>query len=170
MLNDYVQLSDSGLLVPQRALLTHFKDQFGGFTDDEIDELELLINSPKATERDFQVFFENHPHFFRRWDHREVHPQVYLCREGDHDLIPDFILTDRELQRAAIVDLKLPSPTLIRRQRNRDRFGAAIMEAKAQLQSYRDYFDERDNREALREKVGMSIFRPRLLSGHWTVS
>ena len=36
------------------------------------------------------------------------------------------------------------------------------MEAKAQLQSYPDYFDERDNREALREKVGMSIFRPRL--------
>ena len=108
------------------------------------------------------VFFEEHPHFFRKWDYREVHSQIHLRHELDGELIPDFILTDRELQKSAIVDLKLPSPKLIRRQRNRDRFAAAVIEARAQLQTYRDYFEERTNRESIRGILGMEIYRPHL--------
>lgn len=116
VLDDYVQQSDKGIYLPQRALLTHFKDQFGGFTQSEIEELEELLNSRTAREYDFQSFFEQHTHFLRKWDYREVYPQVTLAR-SEGSLIPDFLLTDRELQRAAILDLKLPTPKLIKRQR-----------------------------------------------------
>lgn len=163
VLEDYVQENESGLLTPQRAILTHHNETFGSFTQDQILELEDLINSTIANEQDFQKFFEKYPHFFRRWDYREVHPQVYLTRHDSGPLVPDFILTDVELQRALILDLKLSSgPTLIRRQKNRDRFAAAISEARAQLLEYRDYFRDKDNREAMKSQLGMTIYEPRL--------
>lgn len=162
ILGDFVTKSTrSGLLLPQRALLTHFKDTFGFFTQDEIEELEELINNPKSHEADFQRFFECHSHFFRRWDYREIFTQVHLSRpEGD--LIPDFILTDRDLQKAAIVELKLPKPKLVVRQDNRIRFASAIQEARAQLLAYRNWFRDRNNRESLVNKVGMEVYEPHL--------
>jgi hypothetical protein len=162
LLDDYVQASSSGVLMPRRALLTHFQDEFGGFTADEIAELESLLNSASAREREFQEFFERHPHFLRKFDYREIYPHVTLAR-SEGSLIPDFILTDRELQKAAILDLKLPSPRLIRRHRNRDRFAACVTEARAQLLRYRDWFRERANRHSLLEKVGIEVYEPQLI-------
>lgn len=162
VLNDYVQRNDSGLLVPQRALIVHHARQFGSFTLDQIDELEDLLNSNLSRETDFQEFFDRYPHFLRRWDHREIHPQVYLSREADGPLVPDFILTDKELQKALILDLKMPTAKLVVRQKNRDRFGAAIMEARTQLHEYRDWFEDRSNREKAKELLGMQVYRPRL--------
>lgn len=160
-LGDYVQRSESGLLVPQRALLTH-TGNIGLFSDEQIKELEELINSPTAKELDFQRFFERNPHFLRKWDHREVHPQVYLTMEEENALIPDFILTDPELQNATIVDLKRPQPKIIVHQDNRVRFAAAVMEARAQLQTYSRYFEQHDNRSRLRELLGMDVYHPHL--------
>ena len=109
VLGDYITTTSSGLLVPQRAILTHFRDQFGGFTQDEIEELEEMLNSPTASEADFQP------------------------------------------------------PKLIRRQKNRDRFAASLIEARAQLLRYRDWFRERQNRDNLRTRVGMEIYEPQLI-------
>ena len=162
ILDDYIEESNSGLLMPCRALLTHFKDQFGGFSEDEICELSALLNSEVAKEVDFQRFFEMHPHFFRKWDYREIYPQVTLSKpEGP--LIPDFILTDKELQKAAILELKLPKPKLIRRQNNRDRFTEAVMEARTQLLRYRDWFRDKENRLRLVSRIGMEIYEPQLI-------
>jgi hypothetical protein len=164
-LGDYVQQGDSGLWVPERALLTHLGG-IGLFSADQIHELEELINSSKATEADLQAFFERYPHFLRRWDYREVHPHVYLTREVEGPLIPDFILTNKETQETAILDLKRAKPksSLVRRQRNRDRFADAVMEARAQLLEYRDWFDQPANRLKLKTKLGMEIYRPRLMA------
>lgn len=163
ILDDYVQRNGSGLLVPSRAILTHFRDNFGGFTQEEIQELEDLLNSPAATELDLQRFFELHTHFLRRWDYREVYSHITLARtEGD--LVPDFILVDRDLQRAAVLELKLPKPKLIRRQRNRVRFSSAVMEARGQLLRYRDWFREKQNRLKLKRVVGMEIYEPYLIA------
>ena len=161
VLGDYVQASDSGLLLPQRAILTHLRENLGLITVDEIAELEDLLNSRSAKEKDFQDFFERNSHFFRKWDYREVHSRVYLARD-EGPLIPDFILTDREAQKAAILELKLPAPQLIRRQRNRDRFAAAITEARAQLLHYRDWFKDPRNRRSLVGSIGMEIYEPHL--------
>jgi hypothetical protein len=94
ILGDYVVQHSGGRVLEARALLTHFKDQYCGFTNDEIQELESLINNPRTRELELQEFFEVHPHFFRMWDFREIHPHVYLVREDDEPLIPDFILTN----------------------------------------------------------------------------
>lgn len=162
VLDDYVQDSRPGIFRPQRALLTHIGDEFGLFTEEEIRELEDLLNSKSAQELDFQRFFEGHQHFLRQWDYREVHSHVTLYRpEGG--LIPDFILTDRELQKAAILDLKLPKAKLIRRQDNRERFADSVMEARSQLLRYRDWFTESKNRQDLKDRVGMTIYEPDLM-------
>lgn len=160
VLDDFYQPTDQGVYAPTRALMTHFGN-IGLFRQEEIEELENLINS-NVEENAFQEFFEVHPHFFRRWDYRSVHPQVYLTREKDHPLVPDFILTDSELQKATILDLKRPNPKLIRHQRNRDRFTAAVMEARAQLLTYRRYFEETSNRQKARDVLGMEIYHPHL--------
>lgn len=145
-----------------RALLTHFQRQYGAFTLEEIAELEDLIRNPKAQEREFQAFFEAHPHFFRRWDHREVCPHVYLVREGQGPLVPDFILTNPQVHQATIVELKLPGPKVVRHEDNRVRFADAVMEARAQLLEYRDWFRDRSNRESLVGPLGMEVYDPRM--------
>lgn len=162
VLGDFPMRASDGALVGNRGLLTHLKEKFGIFTPDEIAELEEMIRNPKVSERDFQKFFESHLHFFRRWDHREVYPQVYLSRHEQGPLVPDFILTNPEIQRATVVELKLPKPKLIRHQRNRDRFADAVMEARSQLLEYRDWFEQKANRENIAAKVKMEIFRPHL--------
>jgi len=162
VLADFPMRVSDGSIIGNRGLLTHLKNRFGVFTPDEIAELEDMLRNPNSIERDFQKFFESHPHFFRRWDHREVYPQVYLARDDQGPLTPDFILTNPEIQEATVVELKLPKPKLIRRQENRDRFADAVMEARSQLLEYRDWFEVKGNREKLVGKVSMEIFRPRL--------
>lgn len=144
------------------AVLTHFMDRFAGVTPDELLELEDLINSSQTNERDLQRFFECHPQLLRVWDFREVFPQVYLTREDAGPLIPDFLLLDRELQRAALVDLKLPSAKIVAAKQNRERFSALVEEARSQLLEYRDWFEDPHNRSKLKERFGIEIYRPRL--------
>jgi len=162
VLGDFAVRFTDGTVTGNRGLLTHLKERLGVFTADEIAELEDMIRNPKASEKDFQKYFEAHPHFFRRWDYREVYSQVYLARDGQGPLIPDFILTNPEIQEATIVELKLPKPKLIRHQENRDRFADAVMEARSQLLEYRDWFEDKGHREKLIGRVNMEVFRPRL--------
>ncbi len=144
------------------ALLTHFRDQFACVTPDELLELEDLINSPKAGELDLQRFFELHPQFLRMWDFREVFPQVYLTREDAGPLLPDFLLLDRDLDKAMLLDLKLPSAKIVVDKPNRERFSALVDEARSQLLEYRDWFEDAHNRATIKDRFGMEIYRPRL--------
>ena len=156
--------NDSGNLIRQRALLAHFGG-LGFFTQNSIEELEELINSSSAKEQEFQEFFERFPHFLRVGDHREVHPHVYLTREEDLDLIPDFILTNSEAHRATLLELKKAAPRtrLVRHTDNRIRFADAIMEARAQLLEYRDWFEQPKHRQLVKRKLGFEIYRPRMM-------
>jgi len=164
VVGDYVQAANSNTLVPQRAVLSHLRD-FALFSTQEIGELESLINSKTATEADLQKFFELHPHFLRKWDHRGIHPHVFLTRETDGPLIPDFILTHKETQEAVVLDLKRAwlGSKLVRTQRNRERFSDMIMEARSQLLTYEDWFEDSGNRQRLKSIVGMEVYRPRLM-------
>ncbi len=144
------------------ALLTHFKDRYAAVTPNELLELEDLINSRRTSEDDLQRFFELHQQFLRLWDHREVFPHVYLTREDDGPLIPDFLLLDRELQKSVVLDLKLPSARVVVGKRNRERFSALVEEARAQLLEYRDWFEDAGHRRSVKERFGIEIYRPRL--------
>jgi hypothetical protein len=162
VVGDYVQRSDHCNLAVHRSLLTHVGGKFGLFTSDQIEELESLLNDQAAGEKEFQLLFEKHPHFFRFGDYREVYPHPYLCHRDEGTLVPDFILTNRELAKAAVLELKLPKPKLVRRQFNRERFATAVMEARAQLLRYRDWFRTPANRRTLVSRVGFEIYEPRL--------
>lgn len=128
----------------------------------EILELEELVNDPRAREAQFQRFFEEHPHLFRVFDHRDVFPHVYLTREEEGPLIPDFLLVNPEAHRATVVDLKLPGARVITSRSNRERFASAVEEARAQLLEYRDWFEDGHNRQRLKDRLGMEVFRPRI--------
>jgi hypothetical protein len=162
ILDPYRVKEENGIFRPGLAVLTHFREQYAGVTPSELMELEDLINNPRVQENDLQRFFEKHPQFFRRWDYRDIFPHVFLTREESGPLIPDFLLVDPDAQRATIVDLKLPRSKLIRRQQNRDRFSSAVNEARAQLLEYRDWFEERNNRKRLKERLGIEVYRPHL--------
>ncbi|NIT35162.1 MAG: hypothetical protein GTN49_01460, partial [candidate division Zixibacteria bacterium] len=52
VLNDYALTNERGIITPSRALLTHYKNEFGIITEDEVHELEDLLNNPSSKEAD----------------------------------------------------------------------------------------------------------------------
>lgn len=129
---------------------------------DEIEEFETLINSQRSTEYDIQKFLENHPKFLLGHEYQKLYPQVVLEREDRGTLIPDFLVQPINKEFCDIVELKLPSAPLIVGNNNRKRFSSSIAEAAAQLRTYRDYFDDKQRREAVRQRYGITAYRPKL--------
>ena len=162
VLDAYRMASGTGELTNRLAVLSHFKDQYGGILPSELLELEDLLNSRSTKESDLQRFFERHPNFLRKWEFRDVYSQVYLTREEQGPLIPDFILVDPDVQAAMLLDLKLPHKRVVTRRKNRIRFSSAVEEARAQILEYRDWFEDAYNRRKLRERFGLEIYRPRI--------
>lgn len=162
VLDSYPMAGPEGRVVARSAVLSHFRDTYAGVTPDEILELEDLINHPRADEAALQAFFERHPHLLRMWDYREVHPHVYLTREEYGPLVPDFLLFDPDLQKAMVLELKLPAGRTVVRKKNRERFSSLVSEARTQLLEYRDWFEVRENRQSLKDRFGFEIYRPRL--------
>lgn len=133
------------------------------FTTDAILYLEDLINSG-AKEGEFQRFFEQHPEFLLACgDYVRLHPQIVLTKDDGQRLIPDFFLEKLNSTFCDVCDLKRPTAELVRHQKNRGRFRDALMEAVAQLTHYRDWFEERDYREAFHRRYGLQAYRPRVI-------
>jgi hypothetical protein len=135
------------------------------FEINAVPELEHLLNSPRVSEREFQLFFEKHPQFLLGDRYRSLHSQVVLRREpgGEGDLIPDFILepvNDSDFWK--IVELKRPDETIIKRSNaNRIGFSAQLQNALYQLRTYRDYFDNPINRTRM-AAFGINAFKPQV--------
>lgn len=132
------------------------------FLSDEVEEFEALLNSSRSTERDIQRFLEAHPTFLTGTDYSGLFPQVVLERDDDGPLIPDFLLRPHDSYLCDILDIKLPSQTLIVGSHNRQRFSSALMQAIAQLRTYRDYFEDRARREWTKRRYGVTAYRPKL--------
>jgi len=128
-----------------------------------IEELEDLLNSKAAQELDFQRFFESNPEFITSDDHVEARPDVYLSREGQPMLKPDFMLKPLDPRATSdILELKLPSSQVYVLKSRRERLSQAVMEARAQLMEYSRYFDDTSNREFIQGKYGLFAYHPRL--------
>jgi anti-anti-sigma factor len=152
-------LGDGGILIASPYVIAkHTRSYLRA----EIDEFEDILASSRATERDIQLFLERHPQFLLGRDYDDLHSQVVLEREADGPLVPDFLLRPHDGTLCDIVDIKLPTASLIVGSHNRRRFSAAIADAAAQLRTYRDYFDDKARRESVREKYGFTAFRPKL--------
>jgi hypothetical protein len=133
------------------------------FTPKAFEELDVLLNS-KANEAALQDFFEAHPEFLSALGpYATAHPQIVLRRDDGTSLIPDFFLERLDTDFCDILDLKRSSVELVRRQQNRTRFRAAVLEAVAQLETYRTFFEDRENRRAFKERYGLNAYRPRVV-------
>lgn len=128
-----------------------------------LEELEALIDDPRVKEEALHDFFERYPDFLLTDDYCRAHSKVTLELEDASVLIPDFVLEPVGQGRLCdLLELKLPSARLEVLQSRRKRFTAAVMEACAQLRTYRDFFEEVANRDRFRARYGLDAFRPRL--------
>ena len=133
------------------------------FTREAAEHLERLINN-SAPEREFQLFFEKHPEFLLALgDYSNLHSQLILHEETGEKLIPDFFLEKFDSDFCDILDLKKANVALVREQPRRHRFRDAVMEAVAQLGVYRDWFDDKQNREKFHSRYGLKAFRPKVV-------
>ena len=129
-----------------------------------VEELEHLINSPIARERDFQNFFERYPDFILNDEYREAHPQLVLSPQDGEVLKPDFVLEPiDQYSFCDLLELKLPSAQLFVLKRNRPRFSAAVHEAAAQLREYSKFFEQEQNRKRFESAYPrLKLYKPRM--------
>jgi len=130
---------------------------------DELGLLEDLINSD-AQEREFQKFFETYPKYLTALgDYKKLHSQLVLHEEDGSRLIPDFFLESYTSDFCDICDLKRSTHDIVRNQHNRIRFKDSIQEAVAQLNHYRDWFEDPSNRSNFRTRYGLDAYRPKVV-------
>lgn len=130
-----------------------------------IQELEALINSGATAEKHFQGFFARNPDFLINDDYRRAHSHLILSQDESDILIPDFVLEPVLQDRFCdLLELKLPKDPVYILKKNRNRFSAAVSEAAAQLRTYRNFFEQKPNRERFELKYpDLKIYRPRML-------
>jgi cold shock CspA family protein len=129
-----------------------------------VEELESLINMVGVREQALHDFFVRYPDFILTDDYLRAHSKLVLEADDTDTLIPDFMLEPvSQIRLCDLLELKLPSVRLDAGGDRRQRFAATVLEACAQLRNYRDYFEEKRNRERFRAKYGLDAFRPRML-------
>lgn len=130
---------------------------------DSIEELEALVNSPKAKEKDFQDFFNRHRDFILNDEYKDAHPHIGLTSDDGQALVPDFILEPIDQGGLCdLLELKLPSAKVFNLKKNRMRYSAAVAEAAAQLRLYGRYFEEEKNRNDLFERYRLRAYKPKM--------
>lgn len=129
-----------------------------------IEEFEDLLNSTKATENDFQKFFDRNQNFILNDEYKRAHPHIILAKENKRKLIPDFVLEPvNQSEFCDLLELKLPSAQIYVMKKNREHFSAAITEAAAQLRTYAKFFNEEKNRNSFQKSYPLlKIYKPRM--------
>jgi hypothetical protein len=61
-----------------------------------------------------------------------------------------------------LLELKLPSSPVFIQKKNRERFSAAVSEARAQLLEYRRFFDEQKHRDSIYETYRLRAYMPKM--------
>ncbi len=137
-------------------------DDSYAITSSGIEELEWLVNS-NANESAFQNFFQNNPLFLLGMEYKNLYPQLIL-EHDDGKLIPDFFLEYLDGGFLDILDLKRPSARIAKFPKNRQGLTAAVHESVNQLRTYRNWFDDRSNRQSFRKRYpGLDAYKPRII-------
>ncbi len=131
--------------------------------NEAIEELEFLLNNPRAKEKDYQDFFERNPKLILNDEYKKAHAHITLAGE-ESPLIPDFLLEPWDQNALVdILDLKLPTTNIFVLKKSRMRYSAAVMEACAQLREYNQYFDDKENRQRIYREYGLLAFKPKMI-------
>ena len=130
----------------------------------DIRDLETLLNTPGANERDFELLLLRNPLFLRGLNYRKVYPQVVLPLGAKDSLRPDVIAEPVDSEWCHIIDFKLPSQRVIVGRDNRLCLAAGIHEVAAQLREYSHYFDDRKTAKLVESHYGFKCHKPKLVA------
>lgn len=130
----------------------------------EILEFEQILANPRTREKHIQAFLERYPAFLRGLGYKNLYPQVVLSRDDGTSLRPDFILEPFDGAWCDILDVKLPKERVIVGTRDRAALAAGIHEVAAQLREYAAYFEQDRYRKLVKDRYGLSVYRPRLIA------
>ncbi len=150
--------TDKGIYVVSSNVITPAVPRI----QDEIERFEYLINTKNVSEYEIQRFIEDHPDLLLGIEHKRLHSQLTLTRDGNSDLRPDFFLERLDGSLCDIIDLKLPDARLVVGKDNRRTFSASVMSALGQLSEYGRYFDDSANRKLFSAKYGLDAFKPQI--------
>lgn len=131
----------------------------------KMSSFEELISKPGVKEKnDLQRFFERNPEFlFFGTRYRKIFPQVLLGREKRPDLKPDFFLERVVDGYCDILDIKLPEKKVLVGPEERRRFAYEVQAAIAQVDEYREYFEDPQNRIEIEKNRGLKVYKPTIL-------
>ncbi len=124
-----------------------------------LEHFEKLINSDDTTESQIQNFFESNPFFLKNGNYSKVYPHTVLMHNSG-TLIPDFLLKPVDSTFCDILELKLPKHKFVSGSGERVRFSCTVYDAIAQIREYRTYFDDKNNRNAVLNKYGITAYKP----------
>lgn len=128
----------------------------------QIARLEHMLNEPDTTEHEIEDLLRANPLFLNSLGFERVYHQVVLPRQDDTSLKPDIIAEPAGSEWAEILDLKLPSASLLVGRQDRAAMSAALTEAVAQLREYAAYFDDRQVADRIEARLGIRCYRPKL--------
>jgi hypothetical protein len=130
-----------------------------------LEELEFLINK-NSKESDFQKFFEKNPDILLKAfgpKYSNVHSQIILQQDKGR-LIPDFFLERIDDGYCDILDLKRSNLNLKKQVRSHMNFKNAVFSVVAQLETYRNYFEDSINQNNFAQKYNLKSFRPKTIA------
>lgn len=130
----------------------------------KLEEFKNLINLPQVAEPQLQKFFEENKEFlYFGGKYKKIYPRIRLKREGKQDLIPDFFLEQSADSYCNILDIKLPDKKLLVGPADRPRFSYHVESAIAQVDDYKEYFDDPRSRERVRAEYGIQVYKPNVI-------
>jgi hypothetical protein len=130
----------------------------------KVKAFEELASQPEVPEKDLQSYFENNPEFlFFGTRYAKIYPHIILKRENEPDLVPDFLLKRVTDGYCDILDIKLPDKKILVGSDQRRRFSSEVESAIAQVNEYREFFNDPRNREKVEKLHGVKIYKPNML-------
>lgn len=130
-----------------------------------IERFENLLSRDDTRELEIQAFLAVHPEFLHALGYIGARPHIALTfddRDERRKLVPDFILELPAQRGFDVLELKLPTASLLARDPYL-RASADLLRALAQLRFYRRAFDNASVRKEFLSKYGLAPFRPELV-------
>jgi hypothetical protein len=157
--SNYV-IKGNNLIHTQRENVIQPNSPFGF---ESLEQLEKLINS-NVKESEFQNFFTKYPEYLTTLgNYSKIHSQLILHEDDGKTKIPDFFLERFDNLFCDICELKKPNDVLTKEIYNLRTFKDRVHIALQQVSNYRNFFDDKANREHFFKVYGLKAFKPRVI-------
>nr|WP_236017537.1 Shedu anti-phage system protein SduA domain-containing protein [Roseivirga sp. E12] len=128
---------------------------------EKIEEFEYLINKKNVREQELHFFFEKNPDFLLFNDNYHKLRSKIVLESTEGNLIPDFVLEPYDDYYSDLVELKLPTKKIFSgTNKNRIKYSQNVAEGIAQLRTYSNYFQDSNNRNIVKSKYDIEIYKP----------